>query len=230
MQSVKKILIFGSVLFISSAFGQTPKTETWFSIQLPVALSPKWQWHNDAGYRTIGSSLNLYQYLYRTGVRKIITKNWSAATGVAFFSTRASYQKENHVFGNEFRIWHEINHQQMAGGSANFQNRLRIEERFFQQAGDEEAYNALRLRYRTGITQKLTSNWSMQIADEYMQQLSKADFNFNQNRLMFSVIRTIKQQVQLQAGYMWLLRSNSSQHILTIAFQKIIELNGNRDN
>lgn len=228
---MKRFVTISFVLMSVFGYSQEPASELWFSAAVPVTFgkTKNWQWHNDAGYRTNGISIMPHQYLYRTGIRKFFSEQWSAATGIAFFSTRVGYKKADHEFGNEYRLWQEINHQYKIFQQLSLQNRLRIEQRFFEAINDKDAYKALRLRYRIGLTQKLSSKWSVQVADEYMRQLQQDQFLFNQNRFMFTAQRHWNKDVQVQAGYMWLLRSTSSQHIFTISFQKAITIDGNKN-
>ena len=208
----------------SKTFAQIPATGSWFAMQLPVNISNKWQWHNDAGYRTLGASLNAYQFLYRTGIRYIANKKWSVATGTAIFYTRSSYQKFNREFGKEFRIWQEINAQHQLSKTSTLQNRFRTEQRWFAETDSRDSYFGFRLRYRAAVTKALTDKWSVQFADEYMRQQANNKFSFNQNRAIATALFKINSTAQLQGGYMWLKWPSTSQHILTFTFQKTISL------
>lgn len=211
-----------------ATLSQVPATGNWFALQLPVRLSNKWQWHNDAGYRTIGFSIAAYQYLLRSGIRYNINNSWNTATGYAFFFTRSSFEKADHEFGKEFRLWQELNAQHTFLKSYIIQNRLRMEQRWFDAVGNNDAYFGLRLRHRAAITKVFSENWNLQLADEYMQQLTQGVFSFNQNRLQLNVIYKMNHAEQVQAGYMWLNRQRQSQHIITITFQKTFFLHATR--
>lgn len=191
-----------------------------------VTFGKGWQWHNDAGYRTIGYSVAAFQYLYRTGVRKRLNEDWSVASGVAFFYTRSSYEKANHEFGKEFRLWQELAHEKAIAKGWELQNRLRIEQRFFGAVGGAPARENLRGRYRLAITKKLTEKWSIRLADEYMLQRAEQKTNFNQNRLILTGNLQLKNTIQLQSGYMWLRWPSASQHVLLFTFQKNFTLDG----
>ena len=206
---------------------QEPPSELWFSASVPVNFGKKanWQWHNDASYRTNGMSALPHQYLYRTGLRYSFNKHLNIAGGAALFFTRVSYNRGDHEFGQENRLWQELVYQTNLSSTILLQNRFRLEERFFEAVGNKAAYTAARFRFRTSIIQKLNKNWSAQIADEYMQQAANGRWQLNQNRFMVSVGRSLPGQVQLLAGYMWLYRTVFSQHIFTISFQKKIGAN-----
>jgi hypothetical protein len=60
-----------------------------------------------------------------------------------------------------------------------------------------------------------------------MQQAANDRFQLNQNRLIVAVGRNLLKQMQVQAGYMWLYRTVSSQNIFTLSFQKSFGVNGN---
>jgi hypothetical protein len=222
-----------NTLLLSIAFGniyaQRPHTGTWLSVQAPVKVNQKWQLHNDAGYRTMGNSFSGLQYLYRTGLRYQLNKQWNTAAGIAFFFTRSSFPKSNNEFAREFRFWEEINYQQNPDDHWQLVNRVRIEQRFYAATSSISGYTAYRFRFRTSLTRKITPKYSLQIADEYMRQQARNKFLFDQNRLIATIIYKLNRSSQLQAGYMWLLWPNSSQHILTLTFQRNISLHGNKD-
>lgn len=218
-----------AVIFVSAiASAQEPPTELWLSVSAPVNFGKKanWQWHNDAGYRTNGISVLPHQYLYRTGLRYSFNQHINSAAGAALFFTRVSYDKDDHEFGQENRLWQELVYQTNLSSTTLWQNRFRLEERFFEAVENKAAYTAARFRFRSSVTQKLNKHWSAQIADEYMQQAASNRFQLNQNRLMIAVGRSLPNQIQLQTGYMWLYRTVSSQHIFTLSFQKSFGENG----
>ncbi len=224
-EHMQKVFFISMIITVASeTFAQIPASGSWFAFQLPVKINDKWQWHNDAGYRTLGASLNAYQFLYRTGIRYGVNKKWSVATGTAFFYTRSSYQKFNREFGKEFRLWQELNAQHSLSKTISLQNRLRTEQRWFAETDSRSAYFGFRLRYRTAVTKTLTDKWGVQLANEYMRQQANNKFSFNQNRVIATALYKINSSAQMQGGYMWLKWPTSSQHILTLTFHKNISL------
>jgi hypothetical protein len=219
-------LVFIMFFISKTIWAQIPDAGTWLAVQLPVNITKKWQWHNDAGYRTLGASVSAYQFLYRTGARFIFNKKWNVATGVAFFYTRSSYQKFNREFGGEFRLWQELNGQHPVSRSISLQNRIRTEERWFAETDNRSAYFGFRFRYRFAATKTLNDKWGVQLANEYMRQHANNKFTFNQNRLILTALYKFDPTSQLQGGYMWLKWPTESQHIATFTFQKIISLHG----
>jgi len=224
-----KLLSFIAIIFVSAiSFAQEPPTELWLSVSAPVNFGQKanWQWHNDAGYRTNGISVLPHQYLYRTGLRYTFNKHVNMAAGAALFFTRVSYNKEDGDFGQENRLWQELVYQTDLSSKILWQNRFRLEERFYEAVANKTAYTAVRFRFRSTVTKKLNKQWLAQIADEYMQQAANSRFQLNQNRLLFAVARSLPHQMQVQTGYMWLYRTVSSQHIFSLSFQKSFGANG----
>lgn len=206
---------------------QRPETGEWFTLNLPVNFSKDLQWHNDASYRTLGTSYAPLQYLYRTGLRYNFNKKWSAASGIAFFFTKTDFDKTHHEFGNEFRFWQEVLHTNSKNGRLQLFLRLRTEQRFFASTSRKEKYTGHRFRIRPGINKRLNEKWSLQLTDEYMRQVANDKFSFDQNRVTFSAFYHFDKSTQLQAGYMWLKWPDASQHILTITFAKTISLHAN---
>ncbi|MFM2326574.1 MAG: hypothetical protein RIR31_776 [Bacteroidota bacterium] len=222
-----RILFFLILLLFSlQNFAQRPATGTWLTLQLPVQLNSKWQIHNDGGYRTLGNSITPLQYFYRTGLRYNISKNLSAAAGVAFFFTRTTFSKQNDEFGREFRFWEELNYKTNLSKKTQWQTRLRIEQRNYAATSNKAAYHAFRYRIRTQLQQKIAAKWTAVLAGEYMQQYARSNWAFDQNRLILNGIYTFNKHTQLQGGYMWVRwPANSSQHLFTLLLQKTITLN-----
>ena len=220
------ILLFS----LAGSFGlqaqQRPKSGLWFAANLPINFTKHWQWHNDAGYRTLGTSVEPLQYLYRTGVRYNFNKQWNTAGGVAFFFTKTNFSKTDHEFGHEFRFWEEVNHHHPLNESLQLLLRFRTEQRFFAATSIKKKYTGYRFRLRPGFNLKLNNKWNFQLTDEYMWQMANDKFSFDQNRLTFSGIYQFNKTVQLQTGYMWLKWPNDDQHILTFTFTKTISLHG----
>lgn len=224
---MKRIFFIAITISGSRISAQRPETGGWLAVQLPVYFSKHWQWHNDAGYRTLGASVVPFQYLYRTGIRHNFNRQWSTALGVAFFFTRTSFSKKNNEFGREFRFWEEANHQLDISEKLQWQFRFRADQRFFAATSVKAKYTAYRFRFRTGLTQKLNEKWSIQLADEYMQQQANQRFSFDQNRVILSGIYSLNQSTQLLGSYMCVTWPTEDQHILVIGVMKNILLHGN---
>lgn len=219
-------MIIVTLIAATGVKAQRPETGGWFTMQLPVNFTKHWQWHNDASYRTLGVSVAPIQYLYRTGLRYNFNKQWNTAAGVAFFFTRTVFSKANKEFGFEFRTWEEVNHQLPVNDKLLLQFRLRTEQRFFSATNVDTKYTAHRFRFRTGFTKKINDKWSFQITNEIMQQQANHKLSFNQNRLMISGIYHLRNNIQLQGGYLWLRWPTEDQQIATIGLVKNITWHG----
>ncbi len=221
-----KNIFFIPVLLLSvNLLGQRPATGIWATTVLPININTKWQIHNDFSYRTLGSTVSLLQYLHRTGIRYNITSSWSVAAGTAATFTRTTFSKQNNEFGRELRLWQEANYKTNLTQQLQLQARLRTEERWFEATNHKAAYSAFRYRVRAQLQQKFTAKWAAFITDEYIQQNTKNNWSFDQNRLIISGVYFINAQTQLQAGYLWLRwPAQSSQHIINLTFQKTIVL------
>ncbi len=220
------ILPVGLLLYVQSSFGQQSQTIVWNTLQLPVQLSSNWQVHNDISYRTIGVSASAYQYTFRTGIRRFINEKWNVATGLAFFFTRTSFDKTNHDFSREFRLWQEVVKENKLNKKLSLFSRFRIEERFFAATSKKDKNFALRFRYRMSLVQTVSDKWKLQLANEYMQQLAGGEFAFQQNRLGATVIYNENKSTQLQAGYIWSKLTAGTRHFVTCTFIKIIAADG----
>ena len=199
----------------------------WLNAQVPVSFTKKWQWHNDVSYRTLGNSVAPLQYEYRTGVRYNINNVWSVTAGTAFFFTRNDFLKQHDEFGREFRLWQELAYRKNITKPFQIYVRLRTEQRNFAATSTKAAFHAFRYRIRTQLQQQLNKRWAIQFVDEYFQQHAHSTWSYDQNRAMANAVYSVNPQTNVTAGYMWLRwPAHSSQHILTITFQKTILLHG----
>ncbi len=215
-----------AVFLIKNGLAQLPSSSVWLTAQLPVSFSPRWQWTNDATYRTLGLTTTSYQRFYRTGIRYQFSEKWSTTTGVSFFSTRTKIDAHDNEFGREFRIWQELSFQQKMRKKFSFQHRLRTEERFVQATTVKSSSRILNINNRVSIQKVLSEKWNVQVSDEYYEQLINREFKFNQNRLSASGTYSLNKTTQLQGTYHWLLRKVSSQHVMQFTIRKTIILYG----
>ena len=222
------ILITILLLSVQFSFAQQAQTLVWNTFQFPVKLSAKWQLHNDISYRTMGVSASAFQYTFRTGIRRFINEKWNVATGLAFFFTRTSFDKTNHEFGREFRLWQEAVKENKLNKKLSLFSRFRTEERFFAATSKKDESFALRFRYRMAVVQTLPNKWKVQLANEYMRQLTGGEFVFQQNRLGATAIYSVNTSIQLQAGYIWSKLAMATQHFITCTITKTIIANEHR--
>jgi hypothetical protein len=213
---------------ISITFAQQRPVEgIWTTINMPVSFSSRWQMHNDASYRTLGWGPASSQYLYRPGIRFFIKPTFSITAGTAFFFTRTTFNKENDEFGYEFRTWQELLKKFEGKHETEFQLRFRSEQRFFRPTEvNPESRTAHRFRLRGSVSKKFNEKWSLQLSEEYFRQDNNGEFEFDQNRIIVTGIHHLNQDSQLQLGYMWLRWPNTSQHIISIGYQKKLKLYG----
>lgn len=220
------VLAASLLLSVQSGFGQQSQTLVWNTLQIPVQFSTKWQLHNDISYRTIGVSASSYQYTFRTGIRRFINEKWNVANGLAFFFTRTSFEKTNHEFGREFRLWQEIVKENKLNKKLSLLSRFRTEERFFAATFANDNFFAVRFRFRLALVKQLSEKWKLQLTNEYMEQLSQKKLKFQQNRLGLSAIIEFDKTTQLQTGYIWSKLTTGTQHFATCTFIKTIKANG----
>ena len=207
-------------LIYSSALAQKNKFVIWNTLQLPVKLAEKWQLHNDISYRTLEGTINAYQFTFRTGIRYFIKPNLSATVGIAEFTTRTSFNKQTKELAKEFRVWQELNYEAKISTTSKLVKRLRIEERHFFITNIKSAYNALRLRYRFSFAKTFLNKWTATLSDEYMGQIIKGDYAFQQNRLGTSIAYQLSPKTQIQIGYIWSYLKNENIHYTTLSLQK----------
>jgi hypothetical protein len=221
------IIIFLGTVIVAKA--QPKGASFWLSAQLPVDLSPRWQWHNDLAYKSNGVTLRTYQRWYRTGLRYRISGKFNVAGGVGFLATQASTNKKDDEFGKEFRVWQEMIYQNPMKNDWQFQDRVRVEERFLQATAAKPSSHILQLSDRVSFTKNLSEKWDLQFADEFFEQVIERKFVFSQNRLMGIGIYKISKKFQVQGAYIWAVRKTFTQHILQVTIRKIFSAYGRHD-
>jgi hypothetical protein len=217
MKQLKLSFFTGIICSAFTANAQENKS-IWQTVQVPVKLSDKFIWHNDAGYRTIQYSFSARQVLYRTGLRYHFTKRTNVAAGLALFFTRTSLEKQNHEFGRENRLWQELVHQQSLLHNTSLQLRFRTEQRFFNETSKQKAFHAFRFRCRINLQQQLNEKWLVQFGYEHMHQLANQKFEFNQLRIQPALLYKFNEAVHVQAMYMHLKAINEKQQAFWITY------------
>lgn len=221
-----------SILWLlhSVAFAQKDKVVIWNTFQFPIKLTEKWRLQNDISYRTLGISVSAYQYTFRTGLRYYFKNNLSSTIGVAEFNTRTAFENKTNEFAKELRLWQELAHEPNLSSSLKILNRFRLEQRHFYKTSSKKSFNALRLRYRFGISNTFSKKWTLTLVDEYMGQVIKNDYSFQQNRFGISLSHNLSSTTQIQLGYIWSYLKVESIHFTTFTIQKMLRLNGKNDN
>lgn len=201
-----------------NAFSQQRTESIWQTVQLPVKLNQKLSMHNDAGYRTLGTSTQPRQMLIRTGFRYHFSKKADVAGGIALFFTKVSLIREEHEFGREFRLWQEMQQQLKIVKRINVMLRLRSEQRFFESTSFRKRYDAYRFRYRATFQHELNERLQLQAGFEYMHQFEDGVSRFNQYRVQPSILWKINNDLQLQTMYMIVKTPNELQRALWLTW------------
>lgn len=209
--------VFIIILFISSIVVHAQKTQAWLSVNFPVRKG-NWEWHNDAGYRNELNTLTTQQFLYRTGVRYFFSEKMSSTLGYAFFDTKV--QGVVSEFGQENRIWQELNYQQKLGSGWSWLHRIRTEERWFSRTSVGESFLGFRPRYRFALQKKISNQLDVQLYDELMYQYQRMDWVFNQNRVGINVFIKTGKSAQFNVGYTYMTTAQSPLHLLLIGYTK----------
>jgi hypothetical protein len=220
------IILLGTVIVTKA---QPKGASFWLSAQLPVDFSPRWQWHNDLAYKSNGVTFKTYQRWYRTGLRYRISEKFNVAGGIGFLATQASANTKDDEFGKEFRIFQELIFQNPMNNHWQFQDRVRVEERFLKATTTKPSSHILQLSDRVSFTRTLTKKWDIQFADEFFEQLIDKKFVFSQNRLMGVGVYKISKKFQVQGTYIWAVRKTFTQHILQFTIRKLFSVYGRHD-
>jgi len=202
-------------LSLISCMVHAQSSSLWFSAQAPLRIK-NWEWHQDAGYRTIGYSSKATLWLYRTGLRRYFSEHWNAAGGYALFASRVD--KDRSAFGAENRIWEELVRQDQ-WRKLRWVQRLRIDHRWFDATTKTPYYSAHRFRYRTAFIQALAPQLDLQVYDEIMVQSQKRQWLFNQNRTGFFLHIKPSEKQAFNLGYTYLHQPSANTHLFLLGYQ-----------
>ena len=211
------------------AHAQPKGASFWLSAQLPVDFSPRWQWHNDLAYKSNGVTIQTYQRWYRTGLRYRISDKFNVAGGIGFLATQASTNSKDDEFGKEFRIFQELIFQNPMRNNWQFQDRVRVEERFLKATTTKPASHILQLSDRVSFTKTLNKKWDVQFADEFFEQVIDKELVFSQNRVMGVGIYKVSKKFQVQGNLIYVIRKTFTQQIFQLTIRKIFSAYGRHD-
>lgn len=179
-----------------------------FALQFPIKLSEKFELHNDGGIRLRGDNMEVYQILYRSGLRYYFNKQYSTAAGFALFFTDGNLSSDEKKMGAEFRLWEEFMFQK-SYPKDKILLRFRGEQRFFDDYGKKQSYGAERLRLLTQYTKKIYGNWSLQTSNEYFYQFRANFSQMDQDRIIVNAVYSNeKHHWELRTGFMEVIYPN----------------------
>jgi hypothetical protein len=123
--------------------------QQWLQYYTQMKLSDKWILLADAGYRMANNFRNSSQYLVRAGINYTLSPNIQVGAGFAHFATFS----EGKINRDEFRPYEELGIKSKLG-NIDINNRVRIEERFFNPVvdGHIKGPGAFNFRFRDALT------------------------------------------------------------------------------
>lgn len=198
---------------------QAPGSE-WLGLTVPVALGGKWQFNPEIGYRTYTSEFQRLQNFFRFNFRYRFNDFNNLASGGAFFTTRLSLDEHQKEFGSELRWFEEGNHILKISEKLNLQQRLRLEQRFFQATTQYSAHLAHRFRFLINTQYQLHSKWQLNLSSEYMEALQYSRFKLDQWRMISFLSFLPSNKLQLNLGYFYIIRSAYRQNVFILTLFK----------
>ena len=237
MKNILTRFIFAVFSFLgichSTAVQTTTQQALWYGYTLGVRISSNWWNETEFMERHLINPIEQSQFLIRTRFHKKLSDSINFGFGGSLFLFYQNGSMNHPSFNRpELRPHGEVNLKK-SFGALGFENRIRIEARYFQnlnsqKSGLEEGchFTAARIRYRLqaifpmGI---LSQNRSvnLKIADEIMAMLG-GDFekiSFDQNRISLDLSIELSPRVSLDFGYVNWYQAKSTggyleQHII----------------
>jgi len=183
----------------------------WLRYQNTLNFSPKLYWTNEVDNRRFFDPDVEHQFIFHS--RLHYRKNrWDFGGGLTLswvFAQRPEFGYDHSI--NEVRGTAEASYE-IPIGKVGFQNRVRLDNRFFQEiAGTsvfDDSYYVLRFRYRAQVRIPLKENESNQpvvslrIADEIM--FNHTGNTFDQNRIYVTAEFVLSKKFSLETGYIYM--------------------------
>ncbi|HEX6227049.1 MAG TPA: DUF2490 domain-containing protein [Chryseolinea sp.] len=183
----------------------------WLRYQNQLLFSEKLYWTNEIDNRRFFSPDVQHQLIIHSRLHYKV-RRWDFAAGLT--SSWAFAQKPEVGYDqavNELRAVNEASYE-FPLGEVFFQNRIRLDHRFFQEDPDksvfEESYYVFRFRYRAQVRIPLWKDEAnnprvtLRVADEIM--LNNTANTFDQNRVYFSVDFRMSKNISLEPGYIYI--------------------------
>lgn len=185
----------------------------WLRYQNQLFFSPSFYWSNEIDNRRFFNPDVQNQLIFHSRLH-FKKGNWDFATGLTFSSIFA--QKPENGYDHtviEIRPVAEVTHE-LPIGKFFFQNRLRLDNRFFEEDREksifEESIYVLRIRYRAQFRIPLKTNSeqlatiTLRIADEVMFNHIKN--TFDQNRIYATTDFYLSKKFTLETGYIYIFQ------------------------
>ncbi|WP_224484631.1 DUF2490 domain-containing protein [Robertkochia aurantiaca] len=199
--TITLITLIAITCLSSTLFAQERGDENWGAWYMYFGtnkIAEKWSIHTEAQFRYYEVTTNFNQMLLRTGMNYHISDNAIATLGYAFIETDLLFEEfqgepnslENRIF-EQFILKNEV-------GNFAFEHRYRLEQRFLHLNEVNETQH--RARYRLLLTYPLDDQWFLSAYDEIFINLQ--DPIFNQNRLFAALGYKIKDNLNVQLGYL----------------------------
>lgn len=222
---------YAFILFICGIRGasaqQAPDAE-WIGLTIPVSLGQHWQIIPEAGYRTYTSEYRRLQNFMRLNLRYRFNALNNLGSGMAFFATKLSLDEMENEFGREIRLFEEGNHSTPLSNKLSLQQRLRIEQRFYQATSQYSAHLVHRFRFLLNAQYKLHPKWYLNLSSEYMEALKNKSFSMDQWRMISMVSYIPMEGVQFNLGYFYVIRSAYQQNVFILTLIKSFGVNESR--
>lgn len=185
----------------------------WIRYQNQLFFSPTLYWTNEIDNRRFFSHDVQNQLIIHSRLHCKV-KEWDFAGGLTLswiFAQKPELGYDHAV--NEIRPVVEASHE-LPLGKVFLQNRIRLDNRFFQENPDksvlEESFYVLRFRYRAQVRVPLKKNEenisviTLRIADEIM--LNHTGTTFDQNRIYVSTDFYFSKSISLETGYIYIVQ------------------------
>lgn len=207
-------LIYGSNLFAQKTVIR--QNLFWYRYYNQLEINSKIVWHNEVEGRRFFEGYQRHHFIMHSRLHYKLTNNTDMAGGMTY--SRQSPQNPNPraidvLVVPEFRFVQEFNHNIPVSSRFSFQERLRIEQRFFRKNNGVELLEGhsfnfrfrLRLQASYRLNKELTKKTTiLKVSNEVMINAGKNILlnKFDQNRIYIGIERELSKKVSVELGYM----------------------------
>ncbi len=216
---INTVFLFLIISFAAAQHSTTHASMLWFNYSHSLRIAQHWSIGNDVQVRTWDWTERWSQFGVRTGATYQLNKHFSASAGFAWFGT-ARYINDDIVIPNEWRPWEEIAYV-IKCKKIDFSQRLRLEQRFFQQLAGSKKLSVYkertRLRYRFEFTLPIKKE-KIEVAIGNEVMINPGHLNdslaFDQNRTFIHLNYRLSEHTTFQFQFIKLIQWQAAGNLL----------------
>lgn len=190
--------LIAALVFFTRISAQTEQQSAyWTRLYAQISGSAPWEIHLEADERKEWGTNEHLQFITHASARRRLNTKWSVAPG-------ASYSTVTGV--PEYRLFQEAHTQWPLWSKWSIQQRIRVEERWFDQPNRANLRFRFRMRYRLQLNYSPWAWGLFKLSEEYLFHTDA----FDQNRVYAAFEGRFSQKIAIEMGYLFIYQKRSS--------------------